>query len=197
MTRYLALLFMLCCFMFGYSQNMLDTLTRETCDCIANKDLESFDAEQLNLELGFCMIESLNRHKDAEHALDVNIYDAESMRELGEQVGMRMAVTCPEVIAKIAALSNDKAAAENELEGIIVGIEGREFGFVIVEDASGRAHKLLWLRYFDNAEQLTQNPNGAIGKRVRVRFEPIECYSPAEGDYFERKEITALAFVNR
>ncbi len=181
---------------FGYSQEILDVITSETCDCVAGKDVAGYDAEQLNLELGFCMIESLNRHKDADGALDVNIYDAESMRKLGEQIGMRMAVTCPAVIAKIAAISRNDSAAANEVEGTIVGIEGKEFGFVIVQDATGRAHKLLWLRYFDNSEKLMQYPAESIGKRVRVRFDPIECYSPAERDYFERREITALEFLN-
>ncbi len=195
MNRFLLTLLLGSLFSFGYSQNMIDTITNETCACISNKDLASFDAEKLNLELGFCMIESLNRHPEAGEALEVNIYDAESMRKLGEQVGTRMAVTCPEVIAKIAAISEE--GASNQIEGTIAGLEGREFGFLIVEDANGRTHKLLWLRYFKNAEMLMQNPDQVLGERVRVAFEPIECYSPAERDYFERKEITALEFLDK
>lgn len=181
---------------FGYSQQMLDTITQETCDCIGGKDFDSFDAEQLNLELGFCMIESLNQHKEASTALNVNIYDAAGMRQLGEQVGTRMAITCPQIIAKMSNIAN-KAKSANHMEGTIVGIEGKEFGFVILQDAAGRSHKLLWLRYFKNSEQLISASAEIIGTRVRIEFEPIECYSPTEHDYFERKEITGIEFLKQ
>lgn len=178
-----------------YSQEILDTITQETCDCISGKNLDNLDIENLNVELGFCMIESLNRHENASKELNINIYDAEGMTQFGEKVGARMAIKCPEVMSRIVAANNRQATSQNQLEGTIVRIEGNEFGFVVLRDAQAREHKLLWLRYFKNSEQLANNPRQMIGKKVRISFETIECYSPSERDYFERKEIRGLEFL--
>ncbi len=195
MNRFILFTGFLFCFSFGYSQEVLDTITRETCDCIAAKGIGNLSPENLNLELGFCIIESLNRHENASKELNINIYDADGMRQLGEKIGMRMAVTCPDIIFKIAALNESPESSGAQVEGVITGIEGNEFGFVLLRDDEGRVQKLLWLRYFQHSEQLINDAKGVIGKRVRITYEPLECYSPRERDYFERKEIRAIEFL--
>ncbi len=180
----------------SYSQAALDTITIATCQCIAEKNLDALDSEALNMELGFCIIESLSRHPNAANELNVNIYDTESMGNVGEKIGSRMALLCPSVVAKIAAVNSTPARpSEQQMEGVITGIEGREFGFVLLRDDQGRTHRLLWLRYFPNSERLMEDARRVTGQRVRVTFTPIECYSPAERDYFERREIRAMEFL--
>ncbi len=191
------LLLFICSIFFGvigHTQEMLDTITQETCDCISGKNLANLNAENLNLVLGTCMIESLGRHESAMKELNINLHDADGMRQLGEKVGLRMATICPDILLKIAELSQPQPTTDNELLGTIVRTGGEEFGFVIVRDEQGREHKLLWLRYFKNSEQLIQNPQQVIGKRVRIHYEAIECYTPKEREYFERKEIKRMEF---
>lgn len=192
------LLLFICIFFMGftaYTQEMLDTITVETCECISGKNLANLNAETLNLVLGTCMIESLGRHENAMQELNINLHDADGMRQFGEKVGLRMAGICPDILLKIAELSQPQASTDNELVGTIVRTGGEEFGFVIVRDEQGREHKLLWLRYFKNSEQLIQDPQQVIGKRVRIHYETIECYAPKERDYFERKEIKRMEFI--
>lgn len=192
------LLLFICAFFMGstaYTQEMLDTITRETCECISGKNLANLDADNLNLALGTCMIESLTRHETAMRDLNINPNDADGMRQFGEKVGLRMVNICPDILLKIAELAQPQPATDNELIGTIVRTGGEEFGFVMVRDEQGREHKLLWLRYFKNSEQLIQNPQQVIGRKVRIHYETIECYAPKERDYFERKEIKRMEFL--
>ncbi len=195
--RHLTLgVFLIAGFLSARSQAMLDTITRETCNCISAKNLDGINLETLNLELGFCIIESITRHETATKDLNINIYDSENMRQFGEKIGLRMATICPAAITKIAALQNPSATPKGQtIEGVITAIEGNDVGFVVIRDAAGRTQRLLWLRYFKDSEQLMDKSANPVGRRVRIIYEPIECYSPRERDYFERKEIRAIEFL--
>lgn len=180
-------------------QAMLDTLAQETCECVSQKNLEGLDEAALNMELGLCIMQGLNTHEGKlGDDLKVDIADQESMRKLGEQIGLRMANRCPDILMMIVSAKGQKANANNGtvLTGTIKAIDGEEFGRIILVDETGREHKLLWLRYFKGSDQLVADATLFIGKKARVEYETIECYLPKVKEYSNRKEVKSLEILD-
>lgn len=178
------------------AQDLLDAIAQETCDCIGKKDLEGMAQEKINLELGICMMESFSSRDATEMAkLEVDITDQSSINKFAEKIGIRMAVKCPSTLQKVAATNTvveQETVVMGTIEGTIKEVTDGEFSYIIVEDGSGRSHKLLWLRYFKGSETISSNPESAKGKKAKITYAPIECYSPKAKDYYDQKEIKSL-----
>ena len=134
------------------------------------------------------MLESANNNK-----LEVDVKDNGAMTKLGEAVGIKMAAICPKIFSY---LIEEKRAKEEQLE--IIGklksiIEG-DFNYVIVKDNNGREQKLIWLRYFKGSDDLIENMGKLAGKKVRIVYADLECYSPKAKSYVKQKEIIELIF---
>ena len=179
-----------------HSQEILDVFAKEACECIKAKDVSAMKGDQLNMELGLCIMGSLSDHQgEYEEKLNIDITDQASMQKLGEQIGLKMVVTCPEVMMKIAGASEQPAAQGGTLTGTIQELGGTEFAYLIVKDDQGRDHKMLWLRYFQGSEALKAD-SGLKGKKVSVNYNTMECYSPSLKDYYNCKEITSLKMLD-
>lgn len=178
------------------SDQMLDLIAQETCKCFESKNLDNISAEQLNMELGFCMMESLGKHQQSfQDEIKLDYTDQAAMQAFGEKVGLKMAMKCPALMMKLATLQNDQSAngqEETTLTGTLMGVEGDEFGFILLKGDDGSAYRLLWLRDFDGAEALAANPAALKGKKVKVTYADIRCYSPRMKKYLDRKEVRSL-----
>lgn len=186
--------------LLAQSQDAVDVLTQETCDCISKKNLDNLSQDQINLELGVCIMESLSKHSGEYEELNVDLNDQASFQKLGEQIGFRMASVCPQILMKVATVQNagdsEVTKPVSELTGILKRIEGDDFQYVIVAEDGGREHKFLWLRYFKGSEKLIEEKKQVIGKRVKITYLPIETFSAKLNDYTNRKEIKGLQVLN-
>ncbi len=63
-----------------FSQDFLDTVAKETCECITQKDLGEATAQEKEMQLGVCMFSSISKHK--------SMFDE-------YEVGINMAIYCP------------------------------------------------------------------------------------------------------
>ena len=83
---------------------LLDKLADAACACITKKDTDSMSNEDLQMQLGFCIMEAVGANQAAFEkeygALDPS--DQSAMSKLGEQIGMKMAFKCPNVIMRMA-----------------------------------------------------------------------------------------------
>lgn len=184
------------------AQDLMDKLADEACTCISKKDVEKMDSEQLQIQLGFCIMESVGNHADEfqKQFGDLNPSDSEAMTKLGEQIGMKMAFKCPTVLMKMATVQTEVTtipapAMMEELTGTVKAIDGDEIAQVTVVDEAGRTHKLLWLRYFKGSDRFISEPGKVVGSKVKVTFETIEAYSPKAREYYDRKEIREVEFL--
>jgi hypothetical protein len=191
--------------LLAQDKDIVDVIAQETCDCVSKKNLESLDQDQINMELGFCIMESLGKHKgEYEDKINVDLNDPSSFQKLGEQIGFKMAAICPQTLMKVATVQQGAAAAPapgasqpvSELAGTMKGLQGDDFQYVVVTEDSGREHKFLWLRYFKGSEKLIEDPKSLMGKKVKVTFATIESYSAKLKDYTNRKEIKGLEVMN-
>lgn len=185
------------------AQGLMDKLADEACTCISKKDVNSMNTEQLQMQLGFCIMEAVGNNAEAfqKQYGGVDPSDQEAMTKLGEQIGMKMAFKCPDVLMKMATVETTTAtvpmppAALEELTGTVRSIDGDEVAQVTVVDEAGRTHKLLWIRYFEGSDRFINEPGKVVGSKVKVQFETIEAYSPKAKEYFGRKEIRGVEFL--
>ncbi len=170
------------------AQDVYVKIAEETCACISKNDLSKSSKQEIEIQLGLCMLESANNNK-----LEVDMKDNAQMTKLGEAVGLKMAAICPKIFTY---LIEAKKVKEEQLE--IVGklksiIEG-DFNYVVVKDDAGREQKLIWLRYFKGSDDLMDNVGKLAGKKVRIKYADLECYSPKAKSYVKYKEIVELMF---
>ncbi|MDX1665892.1 MAG: hypothetical protein R3350_01625 [Saprospiraceae bacterium] len=197
MKPFLLLVFLTAFAFQTFGQDTIDQLAKESCECTAAKNLDELDSNQLNMELGLCIMDALDSlDPDSRSELNVDITDPVGMRKLGEKIGLKMASICPDLMMKIAQVET-KADINpvQELRGTLRGIEGNEFSFLIVEDQTGRKQRYLWFHYFEGSEKLIEDPLGVIGKKVIITFETVEGFSPQLKDYYTLKEVRSLEFV--
>lgn len=189
--------------LFGLStqtqaQSLKEKLAQAGCDCISKKDTDKMTQEQLQMELGACLMISMGDFQ-AEFATeykDLDMTNQAAMTKFGEEIGMIMATKCPTVFMRMSAQANAASADEPKggtMSGTIKEITGDDVATIVITDSNGRSHKLLWLGFFKGSDQL-QDASKAAGKKVKVMYEEMEVYSPKAKEYYPRKKVTGIEF---
>ncbi|MBI5914192.1 MAG: hypothetical protein HY842_02350 [Bacteroidetes bacterium] len=183
--------------------DLVDKLAVQTCECISKKGPKNLSAEELQTQLGFCMLEAIGQNEAAfkKKYGDVSFTDQAAMTKVGEEVGTAMVYKCPDVMMKLAQTEIQSqpaatAAATGEINGTVKAIEGSELAQIVITDESGRAQKLVWFGYFEGSERFINEPRKTIGKKVKVEYREIEAYSPQAREYYARKEVLSITFLN-
>jgi hypothetical protein len=181
------------------AQDLLDKLAEASCDCISKKDTDSMSSDDLQMQMGFCIMEAVSKYPaefEKEYG-DLNPGDQQAMTKLGEDIGMRMAAKCPAILMKIATVetqANVQTSTQSTISGTLKAVEGDDFSQLIIEDPTGRRHKILWMGYFKGSERLIESPEKALGRKVTVTYEEVECYSPKVKDYINCKEAREVKY---
>lgn len=193
---------------YSFSQNddlkskVLDIIAIESCDCIRQKniDFETEEIETITKNFGLCIIQSYTNNKEeADKHLDIAFTDSNSMRQLGEQVGVKMLSHCPDYVmalAKDTKTTNQVVTNEiTDITGVVFNVEKSNM-FVIVEikDDLKRSYKLLWLEYFEG-ENVLRDLNKINKTKVKISYEDTEMYDPKINEYRNFKIIKKLSIL--
>ncbi|MCI5084065.1 MAG: hypothetical protein MRY78_20365 [Saprospiraceae bacterium] len=181
-------------------KDILDVFAQETCDCISKKNIESLSQEQINLELGYCIMQSLSKHTgEYEDKYEVDPSNPQSFSKFGEKIGFRMAATCPAILQKVATVGNadqtDAKRVVSEMVGTVKAIRGTDINFLVIKDEQGRDQTFVWLRYFNGSDLLMDDVEELVGQKVKVTYSLIELYSPKAKDYYNQKEIKGIQLL--
>jgi len=185
-----------------YSQDaIIDIVAKETCECMSAKkhDITSANLEELQMDLGICMLKSYSEHsKEFDESAKINISDEEQMSAFGEKIAMKMINYCPDFIiglGKIALAAEETTESSSNqtesLEGIVTEIKTEQFVTISVKDKNNRIHKFLLLDYFDTAS-LFMDGEVKKGTQLLVYYSEIELYDPILKDFRFNKVISGL-----
>lgn len=197
MKKYLVLITLFISIL-SYSQDYLDIIGKETCECINAKktDLSAANTLELQTNVGSCMMNSYSIYKDKMDPKDKAEYgDIPRMRKLGENVALKMLTHCPDVIMALGnSVKENKTASENGiliLEGEFLRTKISDFLTIEVKETNGRIHNLLLLNYFVNAEFFT---NEILKKndKISIGYKEQEFYDPKSKEYKYFKVIYNL-----
>ena len=176
-------------FLSVLAQDAYESVAKETCECIEKEDLSKLSKDQIKAQLGICMIGSPSIQK-----LNLDLSDPEAGRKMGEKVGVKMATICPSVFKYFIGSEDTEEGTTKQTEGTIKKLTEGEFNYLTIKETNGREVKLIWLRYFKGSEELIEKMGKLEGKKVKITFEEVECYSPQAKSYLVLKEIRELVF---
>ena len=175
-------------------EDVYKTIANETCDCIKKKNYDYATVSKADVEmaLGFCMLESAKKNKIA---IDVN--NMEEMTALGQKVGMQMAPICPEVFQALVGTKEEAVEEEDDTEyftvsGKINSVEEKDFVFVNLKDGDGKDFKFIWLYYFAGSDDFKDIPKKLIGKEVTLTYILLEVFDPKTKAYHSLNILSGL-----
>lgn len=181
---------------------LFDTIAVETCECVSKKNLDVtvLTQGQIEMEFGFCILESYGKHKkNAENLINVSFSDEESLEQLGVDVAIKMMAHCPDVMSIIAGnyAADEFEEAKNDIFifGQVTKIEESQFNTIELKDTDDRIQKVLWLEYFEG-DNLFNDLNKLKKAKVKVTCYQSELYDPRIKEYRNFKIIKKITVLN-
>ncbi len=178
---------------FAQSQDVLDSISAHSCDCISKLDLKGLEKEKLTIELGLCMMKAAQPYeKQLKQSYDIDMkkVDKGDGEKLGRLIGLKMASSCPSFTDLITRISSEEPST-NTIEGTITEFITEQFVTIVIKDEDGRDQRIIWLDYFKNSEKLLQKGKN---KNVTIEYQERELYNPKFNDYIKYKVATGIRY---
>lgn len=201
-VRRLILLLFICFPILSWSQeSALDKVTQKTCECMSAKDISKMERSVFEQELGLCMLTSATPFMaDLEKEEGISATDQAGLTTLGEKVGGRLAMLCPDLLQKMMSLYADDNTVETKAEvlkmeeGAFVSVSQGQFAQVELKGADGIVRGYYWLEAFDGSESLQGNASEKVGQMLQVTYQDRSFYDPQSGGYKNVKVIRSISW---
>ena len=182
----------------SFSQDVMDKITNETCECIKSKnlDLEKVETNELHVQLGLCMMQAYSNHKEKlPKNKRVELDNDEQMEKFGQEIGMKMINYCPDILLAIGKNENKKNE-DNIVEDVLslsstgVLIERKTDGFLTIriKEESGRINDFILVKNFDNAFLISDDVL-KINSKVKIEFYYEDIFDPKLNKFVNSKVI--------
>lgn len=183
------------------SQDVYDQIAKEACPCV--KEAQEVVSDSAQVKLGLCMIATATIYRKElkkKQGVDLDRMDAEKYRALGQTIGARMVVHCPEFADFAMRLAQAPAveappSAQNlnkPVQGVVVETHPSQFLTVVVKLESGLTYELLLLGHVPNAERVYQEPAAARGLNAMWSYEEREFLDLYTRAYKTYRVITGI-----
>lgn len=185
---------------FAQTDKQLQNVADETCDCLKDKDLEDAGMNTIQMELGVCMLAAMG-----ESGVDYDISDLNGIEKIGEQVGFKLALSCPEFMHLMGNYAEEDPEGFQELidgtddkysselsYGEVLEVNSGDFVTLKILDEDGKKMTFYWFEHFDGADLLENGGVNILKKDIFVEYEILEVYSPKMEDYTNIKVIRSL-----
>jgi hypothetical protein len=193
----------------GQAQNNRDSLmklvVKDVCEELSTKNLSGKNMDELQMEIGMAFMPALMKHKDAlEKELGGDITDKAGMEKLGQAIGMRLFTECPAFLKIMGDM--DPSALDKptkipvtigggaSIKGTLLKVVPGELTHLLVKDSKGKTVKIWWMDYFDGSDDMADNPQKMINKKVTVDYTEKEVYNVALKQYIKIKVATGISF---
>lgn len=173
----------------GWSQtdDQLEELAASTCQCITAKNIDKNDRNALQAQLGICMLEAAGKLN-----IKFDGWSQDEFRQMGEKVGLRMAMKCPSIFESFANQAIQESEGETELKGRIKAVELNDPTTLVLREESGKEHRLLWINYFAGSDDFAGDPKKLVNRTVTVQYQVSEIYFSKSKGYLASKVLTKL-----
>lgn len=180
---------------FLYAQKLSQTeLLTSLSDEICNTYYKSGSETVNNTKLGIYLLQAISQHRD-----DVSFYygkdylvNESTMMEIGEQLGVYLAIKCPEIFSSYSDSGYPSLEVEElKVEGKITKVVKEQFLNIQVTESNGRKSTYVLLYPFENAFLLT---DGLLNEKhtVELSFYKEELYDAKLGRYVSFNILTDI-----
>ena len=198
-------------------KSTIDKVANAACDCINNAELdESMTQQDAEVFLGQCMAPSIMENMDAlMKEMKLKEFNQETGYQIGIEVGKKLGAMCPKFIELSAIMARNANSEDEPTEeyddsgeqveeeyseedaeiGIITGRYVREEGGAqryIVINVDGVEEKLLWLYWFDGADDLLADPSFYLNREVYIEYVTFEMFDGISRTYIPVKVLVSL-----
>lgn len=189
------------------SDAVLDSIANQTCLCLKEKNNNTTtDRKKFQMIVGLCIIESYRKNENLVAEKDrVSISDSDGLGKIGELVGMKMVLYCPDFILKLSEMSDEESNSNEEnttkksifnpIEGVLLDIKTEQFVTFVFKDNKSKIHTILLLDYFDTAHLFRENQIKKNDK-IRINYIEHEMYDPQIKDFRNFKVMDYLEKIN-
>ena len=195
-----SLLFSTPLFSQGNRDDLMKQMAQETCQEVKKINFSNKTADEMKLALGLPLVMVSGKHQTELKSFGIDISNPDNGRKLGNDVGMQMAIVCPEFVAAMMKnpnsineiIQNGKGNATGSISGTLTRIVGGDFSYLQVEDSKGKIEKLWWMEYFDGSNVLALNPQNRLNKPIKINYVEKEMFNSTLKDYVKMKVITGI-----
>lgn len=181
------------------SQDFLDSVAIATCECMNNIDSADL-VNGLEIQAGFCMLESMNPYKTQFMAYlgikEIDFGDDDLMHKMGEVIGLKMVNHCPIMLMKLAGAGTEEGVEEvvptKTIKAKVKKVETNQFITFTVIDENEKRHKLVWLIDFPGSDELIDNYEKLKNKNCQFDYEEVDLFDPRIKEYHTFKMITGF-----
>jgi hypothetical protein len=173
-------------------ESLIEKISDDSCECMTGNSLNDMNQSQIEMQMGVCILQSVGKFKtEIESYLGQQSIIDIMTEQFGEQVGIKMALVCPQIFMFFSNYSEGSMEMAYAVElGKIKSIEKKQFNMVNLEMYDGSVLKFLWLWEFDGSEILTKNQYK--NKWVNIFYSTLEFYDPDLKKYVPYKVIEAI-----
>ncbi len=179
------------------NDSLINQAATAVCDCLSRKDMNAIQTkEQADKAVMDCFMASgMSYMMKIVEARGLSMSDSKAMHELGKEIGKAMLLQGCKPFVNISMVlakqtGEERSAEEYSISGVVTNVEEKDFVYITLKSAEGRAYRFIWLRYFPGSDELKNKLSSLKGKKLSVRWREIETYLPTAKDYFKQKEIT-------
>lgn len=178
------------------SNDLMDKMAEETCECVKKLDFSGMPQNQIEMNLGMCILQSISSNKiEVENQLGAFSITSIMTEEFGEKMGLQMLSFCSDFFINNFAdeYMNEQYFSEVSVElGKIKSIEKKQFNTVNLQMYDGSILKFIWLWDFEGSEILTKNQ--FKNKWINIIYSTIELYDPQIKKYIPYRVIEGMSF---
>lgn len=178
------------------SNDLMDKMAEETCECVKKLDFSGMPQNQIEMNLGMCILQSISSNKiEVENQLGAFSITSIMTEEFGEKMGLQMLSFCSDFFINNFAdeYMNEQYFSEVSVElGKIKSIEKKQFNTVNLQMYDGSILKFIWLWDFEGSEILTKNQ--FKNKWINIIYSTIELYDPEIKKYIPYRVIEGMSF---
>lgn len=186
---------------FSFAQKkevVFKKLAEATCECTKAKG----EATVTDISLGLCIFQSLDKLTPKEQkAIGYNPEKKmETIEGVAENVGLEMALICPEIFANMADGEEEveEAAAPAVEDTFITGtfdsMITNEFVSIRIIDENKAKKDFIWLFPFDG-DTLFIKKKVDKGEKIEVHYREQEFFDPKTNSYQKYNEITEIKLL--
>jgi hypothetical protein len=194
--------FLALCTFVCHSQDVLDKIADETCECVNKVKTPNTSVEDLKTQVDKCLFASYSNHAaELSPAQKKDSGNKIAIQKLANDVALKMAGHCSDIIQIIIEserknkLANERSLATKSLlmkiSGEIREIETNEFVSIIIKDQNSKLVTLLLMDRFESADVFTTNKIRK-GDKITVEYTEKEMYDPKIKGFRAFKIISKL-----
>lgn len=195
-----------------WGQNVISKMSDGTCECLKKRDISAKGADALQVELGLCLIEQVEVHKKGLKKAGYDTEAAGIYEQLGQKVGVELALNCPEFMVVLGAMLKDEDSdfKDKVMERVnaeiipqtqpsimvseVKAVEYGDFVKIVLRDANDTRKEFYWINSFAGDEALItmDSLENLVGKTVEIGYIEEDVYFHKMKAYLGINRIASL-----